>query len=61
MAVNAMTTPERAGPILSRIPAGRWGEPAEVAAAVGFLTSPAASYITGAVLPVDAVLLRIEP
>lgn len=53
MAVNAMTTPERAGPILSRIPAGRWGEPAEVAAAVGFLTSPAASYITGAVLPVD--------
>ena len=53
MAVNAMTTPERAGPILDRIPAGRWGEPAEVAAAVGFLTSPAASYITGAVLPVD--------
>ena len=53
MAVNAMTTPERAGPILGRIPAGRWGEPAEVAAAVGFLTSPAASYITGAVLPVD--------
>lgn len=53
MSVNAMTTPERAGPILGRIPADRWGEPAEVAAAVGFLVSPAAGYITGAVLPVD--------
>ena len=53
MSVNAMTTPERAGPILNRIPANRWGEPAEVAAAVGFLVSPAASYINGAVLPVD--------
>lgn len=53
MSVNAMTTPERAGPILSRIPAGRWGEPAEVAAAIGFLVSPAAGYINGVTLPID--------
>ena len=53
MSVNAMTTPERAGPILARIPAGRWGKPSDVAAAVGFLVSPAARYINGVTLPID--------
>jgi len=35
------------------IPLKRLGEPAEIAAAVGFLASPAASYITGINMPVD--------
>lgn len=35
------------------IPMGRYGEPAEFAAAATFLLSPRSSYITGAMLPVD--------
>jgi NAD(P)-dependent dehydrogenase (short-subunit alcohol dehydrogenase family) len=45
--------PARAGPILARTPLGRWGTPADVAAAVCFLVSPAAAFLTGVVLPVD--------
>ena len=34
-------------------PLGRLADPSEIAAAVGFLASPAASFITGAYYPVD--------
>jgi NAD(P)-dependent dehydrogenase (short-subunit alcohol dehydrogenase family) len=39
--------------LLSRTPAGRWGEADDIAGAVVFLCSPAADFITGAALPVD--------
>lgn len=39
--------------IAHRTPLGRMAEPAEIAEAIAFLLSPKASYITGAVLPVD--------
>jgi len=43
----------RSPAILSRIPCGRWGVPADLAGATVFLCSPAANYITGIILPVD--------
>jgi 2-deoxy-D-gluconate 3-dehydrogenase len=45
--------PIRSEQILTRIPAGRWAEPADIAGAIVFLSSPAADYVHGAVLPVD--------
>lgn len=39
--------------ILERIPAGRWGEPCDIAAAAVFLAAPASDYMHGHVLVVD--------
>jgi 2-dehydro-3-deoxy-D-gluconate 5-dehydrogenase len=43
----------RSRQILDRIPAGRWGEPEDIAGAAVFLASSASDYITGEVLVVD--------
>ncbi len=45
--------PARSAPILSRTPFGRWGKPEEIAGPILFLASEAASFVTGAILPVD--------
>jgi 2-deoxy-D-gluconate 3-dehydrogenase len=39
--------------ILDRIPAGRWGRPADLAGVTVFLASPASDYVHGAIIPVD--------
>ena len=45
--------PDRNRAILERIPAGRWGEPSDLAGATVFLASEASDYVDGIVLPVD--------
>ena len=39
--------------ILERIPAGRWGQPTDLAGAALYLSSPASDYVTGTVITVD--------
>lgn len=56
--VTELSEPAREDPVrgprlLDRIPAGRWGQPEEIVGPLLFLVSPAASYVTGCVLPVD--------
>ena len=45
--------PDRYTHILSRIPDGRWGEPADLAGTSVFLSSQASNYVTGISIPVD--------
>ncbi len=45
--------PQRSAAIIARTPLGRWAEPEDIAGAAVFLCSPAARFVTGAILPVD--------
>ncbi|HEX2556221.1 MAG TPA: SDR family oxidoreductase [Microvirga sp.] len=51
--------PERSRPILARTPMGRWGTPEEVAEGAVFLASPAARFVTGAILAIDGGYLTL--
>jgi NAD(P)-dependent dehydrogenase (short-subunit alcohol dehydrogenase family) len=53
MTAVARADAERQARMIASVPLGRFGEPLEVAAAIRFLLSPAASFITGHILLVD--------
>jgi 3-oxoacyl-[acyl-carrier protein] reductase len=54
--MTAELPPDRKEAYLAAIPAGRFAHPDEVAAAVTFLASDQAAYVTGAVIPIDGGL-----
>jgi 3-oxoacyl-[acyl-carrier protein] reductase len=47
--------------MIERIPLGRYGDPEEVGRVGAFLLSPAPSYVTGAIVPVDGGMVRALP
>jgi len=59
LARGLLDDPQAAADLLLRIPLGRYGKPRDVARVIAFLCSPAASYICGAVLPVDGGYLCV--
>ena len=52
-AITSGLTPERQEALLRDIPAGRFGQPSEIAAVTAFLCSSSADYITGQTIVVD--------
>ncbi len=53
MAEKAWSDPEKSGPMLARIPLGRFVQPAEVASVIAYLLSDDAAMVNGVCMPVD--------
>jgi 3-oxoacyl-[acyl-carrier protein] reductase len=58
---TGQTTDQVRAAVVGRIPLGRLGDPAELGRLGAFLLSPAASYVTGAIIPVDGGMVRSLP
>jgi len=58
LAAGVLSDPAYLEEVLDRTPAGRIGEPEEVAATVAFLCLPASSYVTGQCVAVDGGFLQ---
>jgi 3-oxoacyl-[acyl-carrier protein] reductase len=54
--MTAALGPDRLELLAAQVPLGRVAAPSDVAGVIGFLASPSASYVTGAVVPVDGGL-----
>ena len=52
-AIIETAAPEAFEALRRRVLLQRWAEPEEVAEVIGFLASPAASFVTGVLIPVD--------
>jgi len=55
---DKLTDDQKSG-ILAQVPAGRMGEPSEIAAAALYLASPEAGYVTGTTLHVNGGMAMI--
>jgi 3-oxoacyl-[acyl-carrier protein] reductase len=60
-AKSGTTAGEVRSRMIERIPLGRYGDPADVGRLAAFLLSPAAAYVTGAIVPVDGGMVKALP
>ena len=58
---NGISLDRRQEANIARIPLGRYGDPDELGRVAAFLLSPAASYLTGVILPVDGGMIKSLP